>query len=222
MEKGRRMDTEVKRAKSLLSKVGQKGLLSELIRVEEEAWPPEVRATQEKFASRLDIFPEGIFLGYSDEILRGALTSEIIEYDVDNPPTSWEKITDNGYIKATHNKNGNALYVVSLGVSKFAQGKGLGSQLLEEAKRFAQERGLDFLVLGARIPGYHRFHEEHPTVDIEQYLKTKNENQDPIDSEIRFYARNGLRVLKTVPNYMEDDPESENYGAVMIWESGSK
>lgn len=214
------MNIEIKRAESCLS---QNGLLDKILRVEEEAWPEEVRATREKFTSRLETFSEGCFLAYLDRELKGVLTSEIINFDVHSPPTSWERVTDNGFIKGTHNKNGNALYIVSLGVSKFAQGKGLGSLLLGEAKTFTKKKGLDFLVLGARISGYHQFHIEHLAIDIEKYLKTKKEGtQDPIDPEIRFYTRNGLRILKIIPNYMEDDPESENYGAVMIWENNSK
>jgi len=207
------MRIEIRRVDGL----DRNGLLDEILRVEEEAWPEEVRASREKFASRLDTFPEGIFLAYLDGRLMGVLTSEIIRFDIDNPPVSWEKTTDNGFIKNTHNKDGNALYVVSLGVSGLAQGQGLGSRLLTEAKAFVQERGLTSLVLGARIPGYHQFHQEHPDVDIDEYLKT-TKDQEPIDPEIRFYMRNGLRVVKVVPNYMEDDPQSENYGAVMIWE----
>ena len=219
MEKGRYMNIEVKIANSS----DQRGLLDEILRVEEEAWPEEVRATREKFISRLNIFPEGFFLAYLEGKLTGVLTSEIINFDINDPPVSWEGITDNGLIESTHYKGGNALYVVSLGVSKLAQGRGLGSCLLEEARNFIKNKRLDFLVLGARIPGYHQFHEEHPTVDVKEYLRTKKEGtRYPIDSEIRFYTRNRLRVLKIVPNYMEDDPESENYGAVMIWENSPK
>ncbi len=195
----------------------RKDLLAEVLRVESEAWPEEIRATREKFESRLELFPEGFFLAYVDGKLGGVSTSEIVNLDSAESLASWEEVTDNGFIKKTHNKDGNALYVVSVGVSKWAQGKGLGSALVEKQKEVVKKMGLEFLVLGARLPGYHDYHFSHPQTTAEEYAKMKNESGEVFDNEIRFYSNKGLEVEKVVPVYMEDDPESENYGVVMVW-----
>jgi len=197
----------------------KENLLKEVLRVEEEAWPPEIRATEDKFRSRLDIFPDGFSLVLVDGKLAGVSTAEIIKMDLNNPPSSWEGVTDNGFIKNTHTKDGNALYVVSVGVSNWAQGKGLGSILVEAQKKLVKEKNLDFLVLGARLPGYGEYHKDHVDVSAEMYAKMLNDQNEPIDPEIRFYSRKGLKVQKIVPNYMEDDPESENFGVVMVWKN---
>ena len=42
-------------------------------------------------------------------------------------------------------------------------------------------------------------------------------NGELFDPELRFYSRNGLVIKEIKPNYMEDDKESRNYGAIMIW-----
>lgn len=194
-------------------------LLNEVLRVEAEAWPVEIRAPKEKFEARLGLFPEGFVLAYVDNKLAGVSTSEVINYDPSDPPTTWEGTTDNGFIRKSHQINGNAIYVVSVGVSGWAQGNGLGSKLLSKQKELAITKKLTYLVLGSRLPGYREFHIDNPEVSAEQYSEMKNDDDEPKDPEIRFYSRQGLKVARIVPNYMEDDPESEDYGAVMVWEN---
>lgn len=51
-----------------------------------------------------------------------------------------------------------------------------------------------------------------------QYVFLKAEDRKYLDPEIYFYAqKNDFTILQVMPNYMEDDPESENYGVVMYW-----
>lgn len=194
--------------------------LDEVVKVEEETWPEEIQAPREKFKSRAQFFPEGFLtISVPDLGMVGVSTSQIISFDPEDPPISWEETTDNGWIKNTHDRKGNALYLVSVGASPRAQGKGIGTKLVKEQIELTKKLGLDWLVLGARIPGYHKYHQDHPEVSIEDYLNIKREDDQSYDPEIRFYQRCGLEVLKVVPNYMDDDPESENYGAVMVWEN---
>ena len=190
--------------------------LNDVVRLENAIWPEGTRATKDKFESRLRIFPQGFFLAYINGELIGVSTSEIIKYDPLNPPKSWESITDNGYIKQTHNTNGNALYVVSVGAKSRSGG---GSALLQAQKQLAEKLNLMFLVLGARIPGYDEYCKNNREIYIEEYTKLKRDDGYHLDPELRFYMRNGLELKKIMPNYMGDDAESRNYGAIMMWEN---
>ena len=190
--------------------------LNDVVRLENAIWPEGTRATKDKFESRLRIFPQGFFLAYINGELIGVSTSEIIKYDPLNPPKSWESITDNGYIKQTHNTNGNALYVVSIGAKSRSGG---GSALLQAQKQLAEKLNLMFLVLGARIPGYDEYCKNNREIYIEEYTKLKRDDGYHLDPELRFYMRNGLELKKIMPNYMGDDAESRNYGAIMMWEN---
>jgi hypothetical protein len=184
--------------------------------LESQIWPEGTRAPRDKFASRLEVFPEGFFLAYNGDELIGASTSEIINYDPANPPISWELITNDGYITNTHNPTGNGLYVVSIGAISRSGG---GSALLQAQKGLVKELGLTSLVLGARIPGYNRYCLDQRDLPIDEYAKLERPDTQLLDSELRFYTRNGLQILKTVANYMENDSESRNYGAIMTWEN---
>ena len=147
-----------------------------------------------------------------DGSLIGASTSQIINYD-GSTITSWEEITDNGWIR-NHNPNGNALYVVSIGsISR----RGGGSALVQAQKNLAKELNLSFLVLGSRIPGYDSYCREHGEINIGEYVKLLRDDGEPLDPELRFYTRNGLSLQEIRSNYMEDDKESRNYGAIMLW-----
>lgn len=192
--------------------------LEDVMCVERESWPQEIQASKEKFLSRLEIFPQGFFLVLLDGKIVGVSTSNIIDFDYDKLPHSWDYATDGGWIKKTHNPEGSALYVVSVGVSPEASGKGCGTVLVEAQKKLARELDLKYLILGARIPGYHK----HSHLKIDDYLKLKNEKGERLDPEIRFYERCGLRFIKAVPNYMGKDAESLNYGGIMIWENNRK
>lgn len=204
---------------SAVSLLDRARILDQVISLEKEVWPEEIQAPREKFEARAEIFPEGFLMinDPSGEIV-GVSTSEIIDYDPKSPPVSWENTTDNGWTRGTHNPKGNALYLVSVGARS---GMGVGTRLVEEQITLAKKLNLSYLVLGSRIPGYHKYHIEHPRTTIKEYIDMKKDEKDPFDPEIRFYSRCGLKVVKVVPNYMEDDPESENYGTVMVWENSN-
>lgn len=188
----------------------------EIVKTEKESWPPELRASKEKFISRLHTFEKGFFVARVDGRIKGITTSQIVNY----PPNgeTWNEITDNGFIKNTHNPSGNALYVVSIGVARDVQGMGIGSLLLGAQKELTKEFGLNYLFLGARIPGYLKYCREHGEIPVESYLVLKNDKNEPVDPEIRFYRRNGLEVAKITSDF-ESDRESRDYGIVMLWEN---
>lgn len=200
-------------------------ILNEVVKVEKETWSAEIQAPREKFISRAEVFPEGFLtISTPDLGLVGVSTAEVINYDPTNPPVSWEEVTDNGWIKKTHTPAGDALYLVSVGASPRPRKMGVvgvGTRLVQEQIKLAQKLKLKYLVLGSRIPGFAEYHLKNPSVSVEDYLKLQKEDssEESLDPEIRFYKRCGLEVEKIVANYMEDDPESENFGAVMVWEN---
>jgi len=189
--------------------------LDEIIRLENQIWPESSRAPREKFETRLKMFSQGFFIAYDEKRgLLGVSTSEIVNYNPKNPPTSWEDITDNGWIVRTYIPNGNALYVVSVGSISRSGG---GSALVQAQKKLAKKLALNYLVLGSRIPGYNKYCEQNGEIAIEDYVKLVREDGEMFDPELRFYIRNGLGLRKVVQRYMLDDEESREFGAIMDW-----
>lgn len=193
--------------------------IKEVLEVEKSAWPPELRASKEKFVSRLEMFPDGFFVAQINGKIKGVTTSQVTHYP--SSTKTWDEITDNGFIAKTHDPNKNALYVVSIGVAADTQRVGLGGMLLEAQKNLAFHRNLKCLFLGARVPGYDKYCKEHGEISIEEYLRLKNKQNESIDPEVRFYERKGFGIVKIVANF-EPDKESRNYGVIMVWGNPEK
>ena len=204
--------------------------LDDVIRVEQEAWPAELRASRDKFESRLNVFPDGFFGVYVNGKLVGVSTSISINYNF-NDKFDWYKLTDNGYGR-NHNIKGNCLYVVSVGTSqskelkqvrdylKINNLKTLGTMLVEKQIGLAKKLGKEVLVLTARVPGYKNYYESCKC-SIDEYLDltiNKNKIIEPYDPEIRFYKRCGLDISKIIPD-AEEDHDSMNYGVIMSWKN---
>ena len=184
--------------------------LDEILIVEEEAWPESLRATREQFISRIETFPEGTQVAVADGHVIGVVSTEIVNYNLEKPIPTWNEITDHGFIKRTHNPEGDSLYGVDLSIAHFVEN---ASRLLMEAVgklviRFNLKQG----ILGARIPRYHKFRDK---MTVEEYINGRRGNR-PMDPELAFYKGLGLKIVRALPNYI-DDPESCNYGVLLVW-----
>ena len=188
--------------------------MKEILRIEREAWPEGLRATEEMFRSRLKSFPEGFLCAVMDEEMQGFVVTEILDYDIRSSSLSWEQATDHGYIRKTHNPNGDTLYGVSLSVSTHAQ-KTVAVPLLEATGKLVIKYGLKQGVFGSRIPRYHRYASKMP---VEKYIKAKTRTGRLIDPELGIYQSVGLRPIRIIPDYIKD-PESLNYGILVVWEN---
>src|SRR3989338_2682867 len=155
--------------------------LDKVIELENKIWPEGTRAPKEKFESRLRIFPVGFFIAIKEGDVVGVSTSEVINYDSRNPPGSWEAITDNGWIKKTHKPGGNALYVVSIGAISRSGG---GSSLLEAQRNLCRRLNLNYMILGARIPGYDSYCRTNGETGINNYVKLTMQNGKSFDPEL--------------------------------------
>ncbi len=104
--------------------------LEGILSVEEEAWPKGLRASREMFECRLTTFPQGTFVAEAGGKIEGVVVTEILNSDLINHIRTWDETTDNGYIRNTHNPEGDTIYGVNLSVSPRAQ-KRVAITLLE-------------------------------------------------------------------------------------------
>ena len=188
--------------------------INNILTVEAEVWPRNLRAKREQFISRINLFPEGTLV--AEDVLEknivGVVATEILNYDLDDPIPTWNEVTDNGFIKKTHNPNGNTLYGVDLSVSRFANSASK-SLIVHIAKLIIRKR-LEQGILGARVP---RYYKHSKGMSIEDYVYGKRKKR-PFDPELAFYKRIGLEIVGILPNYIED-PESCNYGVLLCWKN---
>lgn len=208
--------------------------LEGILLVEEEAWPKGLRASREMFEFRLKTFPQGTFVAEAGGKIEGVVVTEILNSDLINHIRTWDETTDNGYIRNTHNPEGDTIYGVNLSVSPRAQ-KRVAIALLEAVGKLVIKYNLKQGLLGGRIPGFAKYFKQYcqkknlSSVSdnevigykerdkiAEEYLWVTTSHSRALDSEIGFYKKLGFKMIKLLPGYIED-PQSLNYGVLFLW-----
>ena len=106
------------------------------------------------------------------------------------------------------------------------QGQGLGRKLVEAQIELARKKGLDLVVLGARMPGFREYlTKKYPDQlpvgnklekEAKAYLFSKKDDGKPVDPEIRFYhSYCGFRIGKLIADF-GPDKASGNFGVLVF------
>jgi ribosomal protein S18 acetylase RimI-like enzyme len=191
-----------------------------LIKVQQESFPPpfpsELLWNEQQLYNHITLFPEGALCMEIEGEIVGSMTGLLVNFNKEHAEHTWEEITDSGYI-GNHDPNGNTLYVVDIGVRPSYRKLGIGKTLMQSMFEVVIHKGVDRLLGGGRMPGYHKVAQE---VSPEKYLQevVKGERKDPV---ITFLLRCGRTPVRVVPNYL-DDEESLHYGALMEWKNPFK
>lgn len=188
--------------------------IQKILVVEKEAWGEKKAASQEMFESRIKTFPEGTLAAEINDRIIGVIATERVNYDFEENSYTWNEITDNGFIRKSHNPNGDTIYGVDLSVLPDFQNMRVGTKLLECIGKLAIRYNIKQGMLGGRVPGYHKYANR---MSVEEYINAKNGIKS-LDPEIDFYKKAGLKIVKIIHNYFED-PESLNYGVLFLWQN---
>jgi len=199
-----------------------------ILLVEKKAWPENLRASPEIYQSRLRTFPQGTLVAEREGKIEGVVVVEIINFRSASDVRSWNEATDYGYIRKSHDPQGNTLYGVNLSVSPQTQSR-VAVALLEAVGKLAIRYNSKQIVLGGRIPSFARYLKHHCQKNgisvisdkkrdkiAEDYIQAKNRRGNPLDPQITFYQKVGMKIIKLLPNYFED-PESLDYGVLVLW-----
>ena len=116
--------------------------LDEMVKVEEETWEPDLRASREAMEERFTRFPKGALGAYVD----GELTGMTYAHRIGLVRKTWE----GNSCKEAFDPSGKFMYLVNVGVSSKHSGRGIGSRLLDKNKELARELGCERIYLGAR------------------------------------------------------------------------
>lgn len=188
-----------------------------MIEIQKACFPPPFPAelwwNEEQLHNHVTRFPEGALCAEVDGKLAGSITGLIVQMKTVDLDHSWAEVTDNGYIR-NHDPGGNTLYIVDIAVHPAYRQMGLGKWLMQTMYETAIMLGLERLVGGGRMAGYHRHADR---LSPEQYLDAvvRGELDDPV---ISFMLRSGRMPAGVARDYLEDE-ESCNCAAIMVWEN---
>jgi len=188
-----------------------------LIQIQRESFPPpfpdELLWNREQLSNHCQFFNEGALCIEVEGKVVGSMTTLQIMYDPLKPDHNWDEATDNGYIR-NHNPLGNALYVVDISILPAYRKFGLGQWLMFSMYHVVIHKGLERLLGGGRMPGYHKKAVE---MSASQYLSEVMEG-NLVDPVITFLLRCGRTPVKVIANYLED-VQSCNFGVLMEWKN---
>jgi predicted amidohydrolase/ribosomal protein S18 acetylase RimI-like enzyme len=186
--------------------------IDEMIQLQSLCFPGMVPWKREHLESHLGHFPEGQLCAELEGKIIGSCSSLIVDFDEYDDRHTWDDITDNGYI-TNHNPNGYNLYGIEVMVHPDYRKMKIGHRLYEARKELARLLNLKSIIIGGRIPNYHKFaHEMAPRQYVDQVRLHKI--YDPV---LSFQLLNGFTLMRINPNYLPDDKDSRKYATLMEW-----
>lgn len=186
--------------------------INDIIALQEVCFPGMDPWKRAHLESHLNIFPEGQFIAEYDGQIIGSCSSLIINFDEYDDRHSWADVTDNGYI-TNHNPDGYNLYGIEVMVHPAYRRMKIGHRLYEKRKELVRELNLKSIIIGGRIPNYHKYAGE---MSPREYVNEVSLHiiYDPV---LSFQLLNGFSLMRINPNYLPDDLQSNKYATLMEW-----
>lgn len=177
-----------------------------------KSFPGMIPWGKEQIESQLQIFPEGqLCVEYEGQII-GSSGSLIIDFDEYGEKHSWKDISDSGYI-TNHDPEGDTLYGIEVMVDPDYRGMKIGRRLYEARKKLVTELNLKRIVIGGRVPNYHKYADQ---IEIYEYVERVKAKQiyDPV---LTFQLANDFNLKRIITDYMQSDSESQGFAMLLEW-----
>ena len=186
--------------------------IEKILEIQNLSFPGMDPWEKEHLVSHLTIFPEGQLLAELDGEIIGSSSSLIINFDEYDDRHTWDDVTDEGYI-TNHNPDGYNMYGVEVMVHPEYRRMKVGQRLYEARKELARELNLKSIILGGRIPNYHKYAAE---MSSREYVDSVSRHKiyDPV---LTFQLMNDFTLMRVNPNYLPDDKASKKYATLMEW-----
>jgi len=158
------------------------------------------------------VFPEGQFGVDLDGRLIATALSLVVDVDEYGADHAYTDVVGTDVV-ANHDPEGDTLYGIEVAVDPAFQGMRIGRRLYEERRALCRRLNLKRIVIGGRLPGYHRVADE---LTAQEYVEgvLRRELVEPV---LSFQLANGFAIKRVVPEYLAGDAESRGYGVVMEW-----
>ncbi|MBV8253784.1 MAG: GNAT family N-acetyltransferase [Chitinophaga sp.] len=160
----------------------------------------------------INIFPEGqIAVTVNDRVV-GCALSIIVDYNKFGDDHTYEQVT--GYFTFnTHNPKGDILYGIEVFVHPDFRGQRLARRLYDARKNLCEQRNLEGIVAGGRIPNFEKYANK---MTPRQYIE-KVRDKEIYDPTLTFQFSNDFQVTKILRNYLPTDEASKGFATLLKW-----
>ncbi|REC46423.1 carbon-nitrogen hydrolase family protein [Chryseobacterium pennipullorum] len=158
------------------------------------------------------IFPKGQICITVDGKLAAVALSIIVNYDEFGDDHTYVDITGN-YTFNTHLSTGNVLYGIEVFVDPEFRELRLGRRLYDARKELCELLNLKSIVLGGRIPNYHKYSHE---ISPREYIRRVRDKEiyDPV---LSFQLSNNFLPIKILKKYLPEDESSLENAVLLQW-----
>jgi predicted amidohydrolase len=158
------------------------------------------------------IFPKGQICITVDGKLAAVALSIIVNYDDFGDDHTYVDITGN-YTFNTHLSTGNVLYGIEVFVDPEFRELRLGRRLYDARKELCELLNLKSIILGGRIPNYHKYNDE---LSPREYIRRVRDKEiyDPV---LSFQLSNNFLPIKILKKYLPEDESSLENAVLLQW-----
>ena len=187
---------------------------NELAAVMRKSYPsmPEYIWSERSIDKLTTIFPAGQICITVDGKLAGACLSILIQLDDFEKNHTYKQITGN-YSFDTHTNDGDTLYGIEIFVDPQHRELRLARRLYNARKELCEMLNLQRILIGGRIPFYHKYSGE---LTPRQYIN-KVINKEIYDPVLSFQVANNFLPIRIMRNYLPEDKLSEENAVLMQW-----
>lgn len=164
------------------------------------------------FTQLIETFPEGQVCIEDHGIPVAVAFSLIIDFSVFGDNHSYAQITANDTY-TTHDSEGDYLYGIEVIVDPEYRGLRLGRRLYDARKELAENLNLKGILIGGRIPGYHKHSD---TMSPQEYI-VKVKNRELYDPVLTFQTSNDFHVRNLLDDYWPEDHHSRGHAVLLEW-----
>lgn len=183
-----------------------------LVAMQLQCFPGMKPWQREHIESQLAVFPDGqLVVEYDGELVASA-SSLVVTFDDYEAWHDWSVIADSGFIR-NHDAEGDTLYGIEIMVHPEYRGLKLARRLYDARKELARRHNLRRIIIGGRIPNYHKHAAELSAREyVDQVL-----DRNLFDPVLTTQLSNGFRLERLIPDYFPADDDSRGYATFLEW-----
>jgi hypothetical protein len=180
-----------------------------------QVYPHEPPYSEVELREHMAVFPQGQLVAehVPTSTVAGAhftLRLRLADFHDDDP---WDVLTANGSFADDDPVHGHTLYGADIFVSPSHQHHSLAHALTDATRMLVVEERLWRMVGASRLPGYAQV---AGTMSPEAYI-TEVVAGTRVDPVLTVHLKDGWSVVKPIRAYLQHDPESLNWAAVIQW-----
>lgn len=180
--------------------------------LQNECFPGVAPWTKAQFNHMIELFPGGQLCVEHDGVLVATASTLMVNSETYDRPHTFREVEITG-AAAAHDPEGDALYGVDIAVRPRSRGLRFARRLYEARKELARELNLRRMLIGGRVPNYHK-HSDSLTINEYIAKVVRKEIRDPT---LNAQLANGFSIRRVLPGYLPSDVQSRGYAVLMEW-----